>query len=342
MTANEHDPIPAIFAGLMPGEDIAGYEKLLSQPEPVPQDVAAEIVGGRDILARLTRCGLARKVPGTQTSPAGYIAAQPEAALRAALSHHRDALVRQQDAIAAGFRVLLDGFGQLTSLQAALGELSTRPGQLVQLLTDSDEIARISNNLITETDKNWMTLETVHHDLELTEDCAVDCPEELRSRITMRAVYDKAITEDPMGRKIIARCAAQGEQARVLPRLPMKLKLADTSVALLALGNTGTGGALLIRAQPPLEALRDYYESVWEQATPIGTQPRDLPGIQLSDGEKAVLKYLAEGNSDDGIARKAGMSTPTVRRHIVRIRKLLSAQNRFQAGVAAHRRGLLD
>ena len=51
----------------------------------------------------------------------------------------------------------------------------------------------------------------------------------------------------------------------------------------------------------------------------------------------AVLK--PEGHQDDVIAKRAGISTTSVRRHIKAIMNQLSANSRFAAGAAAQRRG---
>jgi len=52
-----------------------------------------------------------------------------------------------------------------------------------------------------------------------------------------------------------------------------------------------------------------------------------------------VLELMAEGLHDDAIARRAGMSTTTVRRHITAIMTRLGVTSRFAAGAAAQRRG---
>jgi DNA-binding NarL/FixJ family response regulator len=52
-----------------------------------------------------------------------------------------------------------------------------------------------------------------------------------------------------------------------------------------------------------------------------------------------VLVLMAEGLHDDVIARRAGISTTTVRRHITAIMNRLGASSRFAAGAAAQRRG---
>jgi hypothetical protein len=66
--------------------------------------------------------------------------------------------------------------------------------------------------------------------------------------------------DDPAARQIIQACAEAGEQARLLPSVPMKMKLADTSTAMLPLTPNGTAGALIIRAPVILAALREYFE----------------------------------------------------------------------------------
>jgi len=48
---------------------------------------------------------------------------------------------------------------------------------------------------------------------------------------------------------------------------------------------------------------------------------------------------MAEGLQDDAIARRAGISTTTVRRHIAAIMSRLGVASRFAAGAAAQRRG---
>ena len=75
--------------------------------------------------------------------------------------------------------------------------------------------------------------------------------------------------DDPVARRVIAACADAGEQARLLPRVPMKMKLADHTTAMLPLTPAGTAGALVIRAPVIIAALREYFEMLWDRATPL-------------------------------------------------------------------------
>jgi DNA-binding NarL/FixJ family response regulator len=52
-----------------------------------------------------------------------------------------------------------------------------------------------------------------------------------------------------------------------------------------------------------------------------------------------LLALLLAGLKDDAIARQLGLSTRTMRRRMKHLLDLLGADNRFQAGVQATRRG---
>jgi DNA-binding NarL/FixJ family response regulator len=119
----------------------------------------------------------------------------------------------------------------------------------------------------------------------------------------------------------------------------MKLKLADQTTALLPLTSTGTGGALVVRAPVIIAALREYFELLWERATPLTASRPAAPGDRLPPAQPTVLELMAEGLHDDAIAHRAGISTTTVRRHITAIMDRLGVTSRFAAGAAAQRRG---
>lgn len=120
----------------------------------------------------------------------------------------------------------------------------------------------------------------------------------------------------------------------------MKMKLADYTTAMLPLTPAGTGGALVVRAPVIIAALREYFEMLWERATPLAPQRSGAPpGDRLTPAQHAVLDLMAEGLHDDAIARRAGVSTTTVRRHIAAVLDRLSVTSRFAAGAAAQRRG---
>jgi len=102
---------------------------------------------------------------------------------------------------------------------------------------------------------------------------------------------------------------------------------------------TGTAGALVVRAPVIIAALREYFELLWDRATPLKASRPAEPGDRLTPGQQKVLELMARGLYDDAIAHQAGISTTTVRRHITAIVNRLGVPSRFAAGAAAQRRG---
>jgi FixJ family two-component response regulator len=71
---------------------------------------------------------------------------------------------------------------------------------------------------------------------------------------------------------------------------------------------------VVVRAPVIIAALREYFELLWERATPLKASRSAAPGDRLTPAQRAVLELMAEGLHDDAIAHRAGISTTTVRR----------------------------
>ncbi|HUY46043.1 MAG TPA: helix-turn-helix transcriptional regulator [Streptosporangiaceae bacterium] len=210
---------------------------------------------------------------------------------------------------------------------------------LVRVVSDRKQVSELSASLVNTARKNWMTLENLATDMPLTGDFAQPPLAAAGGQVRCRSIYDAAAMDDPVARQIIHACAGAGEQARLLPHVPMKMKLADHATAMLPWNPAGTAGALLIRVPVIITALREYFELLWDRATPLTPQHPAAPDDRLTPAQQAVLEMMAEGLHDDVIARRAGISTTTVRRHITAIMSRLGVSSRFAAGAAAQRRG---
>jgi DNA-binding CsgD family transcriptional regulator len=62
----------------------------------------------------------------------------------------------------------------------------------------------------------------------------------------------------------------------------------------------------------------------------------------LSEQERRILKFFAEGNNAKTIARKLRISPQTLRNHLHRINLKLRTHNRLEAVTHAQRRGLIE
>ncbi len=176
--------------------------------------------------------------------------------------------------------------------------------------------------------------------------------------ITWRAVYaaDSFSREGAWDEAF--RLADQGEQGRVVPQLPIKLVVADRSTALVALDLDGITNHALVTESPPLvDLLLGVFESYWERALPLtvvaedGTLPAALTeaaapatvvrrsGPPPTREQQSILALIGSGLTDEAIAARLGLSVRSLRRRSQRLMSDLGAENRFQLGVEAARRG---
>jgi hypothetical protein len=242
--------IQSLFEGLVPAEVIKAYDRLLAQ-DGCAKDQAEAMVGDAGLVEALTRCGMAHVQPHTPADPAWLRPASPDLALQGVLAGHQNQLARDQE-------LLLDGHRRLADAQAQFGAgVNGRfPEHLVAVVSDRAEISELSASLVNTARKDWMTLENLHTEMPLTEDFAQPPLPVFGGQVRCRSIYDVSAMRDPVARRIIRACAEAGEQARLLPEVPMKTKLADRTTAMLPLTPTGTAGALVVRAPVIIAAPR--------------------------------------------------------------------------------------
>ncbi|MGY1496727.1 response regulator transcription factor [Streptomyces sp. QTS52] len=156
--------------------------------------------------------------------------------------------------------------------------------------------------------------------------------------IVSRAVYAATALEEPQILAHAWRMVGLGEQARVLPSVPVKLLVVDGCRALLPLTASAAGGycCVVVRHSAVTEALQKLFELAWQQATPLGQGAGDG---ELSEGERTLMRLLTAGLKDEAVARHLGVSLRTLRRRVSELQDRLGASSRFQLGVRAAQRG---
>lgn len=70
--------------------------------------------------------------------------------------------------------------------------------------------------------------------------------------------------------------------------------------------------------------------------------PDHAPVEPLSDQERRILRFFAEGNNPAVIVRKLNISPQTLRNHLHHINRKLRTHNRLEAVTHAQRRGLIE
>ncbi|MFF2779242.1 LuxR family transcriptional regulator [Streptomyces sp. NPDC058052] len=161
--------------------------------------------------------------------------------------------------------------------------------------------------------------------------------------VTQRVIYSRASLEQPGHlEESIEPVIAAGEQARVLPAVPVKLVLIDDAYALVSLSikEADVHNTMLV-VQPCglLSALVALFEQSWRDALPFHGRTALPGGLQPAD--RRLLWLLAGGAADEVIAREIGVSRRTLFRRVQVLMARLGATNRFQLALQAQRHGWL-
>jgi DNA-binding CsgD family transcriptional regulator len=170
--------------------------------------------------------------------------------------------------------------------------------------------------------------------------------EALARGVDYQVIYGTQVLQDPTGLRMVQECVDAGEEARVVPHVPLNLTVIDDRWALVAARAPVAGqesiAAVVVHHSPFLAGLTGIFEAFWRMAVPItsgqeAAEASDAP----SQETKRLLSYLSAGLTDESIAREFGVSERTIARRINRLQELLGAQTRFQLGVQASRQGWL-
>ncbi|MFD0786403.1 hypothetical protein ACFQZ8_21090, partial [Micromonospora azadirachtae] len=167
----------------------------------------------------------------------------------------------------------------------------------------------------------------------------------LRRGVRFRSLYASQVLDEPALVARIQWMVDNGEEARTLPQVPMKLLVVDRETAVVLLAGEATAPETLsvVAARSALtDGLQAIFEQLWSHASPIrfGSGRRDVTGASDADTSELV-DLLNAGMKDESIARHLSVSPRTVRRRIAALLDELDATGRFQAGARAAQRGLI-
>lgn len=131
-----------------------------------------------------------------------------------------------------------------------------------------------------------------------------------------------------------------GGQVRTVASLPTRMLIVDRSTALIPVSDDSSAGAVVLTGHGMLVALCALFESTWESAQPLAEVPVLGPN-GLTAQQTAAVRLLAEGHTDDAIAKRLGVSSRTARRIANELMERLGARSRFEAGARAVQQGWL-
>jgi hypothetical protein len=326
-------PADLCALGLGAAED-AAYELLLSHPGlPLsaleehwdrPEDLAVALAG-------LAARRLAERLPG---DPLRYLAVRPAAVLDGQLTD-----LEQQ------LRLAREHVAELTmSYHTYRSAAGLQPGTVVEVVTGHIAITRRVEEIRVGILEELRYMELAPHATAM--DTAFRF---LPPGVVRRAIYDRAALDRFRWPASTGDCpASTGEHpnARVLPRVPLRLYLADRRLAVVPFrhapseassGQASSGEAkaavMIVYPSALLDALSDLFETVWSRALPLlGEGGKPDPGSDQPVLDERLIALLLAGFTDTASARHLGVSQRTVQRRVAALLAELSMATRFQAG----------
>ncbi|WP_434994676.1 helix-turn-helix transcriptional regulator [Arthrobacter sp. Ld5] len=169
--------------------------------------------------------------------------------------------------------------------------------------------------------------ESVRKDLEL-----------LEHGVRRRTLYDTSTRDHVPTRKAVEAIAAGGGEFGVLPFIPLRMLIFDEKLALVGRRLTPDDkAALVIRDHSLINIFTHLFDIAWELSESFLRRPE--VGSPLSAMQRSILQGLANGLSDESIARRLDINVRTCRRHIAWMLETLRADSRFQAALRAREAG---
>lgn len=169
--------------------------------------------------------------------------------------------------------------------------------------------------------------ESVRKDLEL-----------LENGVRRRTLYDTSTRDHVPTRKAVEAIAAGGGEFGVLPFIPLRMLIFDEKLALVGRQLTRDDKAgLVIRDHSLINIFTHLFEIAWEISESF-LAPEQVTS-PLSSMQRSIIQGLANGLSDESIARRLNINVRTCRRHIAWMLETLRAESRFQAALKAREAG---
>lgn len=167
--------------------------------------------------------------------------------------------------------------------------------------------------------------------------------ERMADGVVYRGIYDATMLDDAGILRRVKADLDAGVRGRVMDDLPLKLAIADRTMAMVPLlvpDERDEQISLVIRPSVLLDSLVALFEALWARALPLQLDATVVTGTDPQLVE--VVRLLASGMTDAGIARYLGASERTVRRRVSDAMDVLGASSRLQAGMLAERQGWLQ
>lgn len=314
------------------------YRAMLARPNDGVSELAGRLsCEADDVRAALDELSELALIRPSQQQDGHLHAVSPDIGMEILLSRQQAGLIAQQQRLeesrAAAARLIADH----ASLRSEAG--GTGVEQIVGIDNIRDRIAvlcrTVCREIMTFAPDGAQTAENLES--ARPQDAAV-----LARGVRLRIVYLDSLRNNQPTVDYADWIVQRGAEVRTVATLPNRMIIMDHSTVVIAVSSDNTAaGAVVLTGEGTVTALCALFESVWASARPLSDAvPINAHG--LSPQEQSALALLAEGHTDEAIAKRLGVSPRTSRRLAATLIERLGARSRFEAGVRAVRQGWLE
>ncbi|WP_405898593.1 LuxR C-terminal-related transcriptional regulator [Streptomyces sp. NBC_00727] len=160
--------------------------------------------------------------------------------------------------------------------------------------------------------------------------------------VRVRHIYQHSARYGPDLKAYVAQLPSDLLQVRTMEQAIGRLMIFDRDVAYLPADVESTA-ALEIRHPAVVRYLAQLYETLWAGATPFAQPLRSAaPHTSVTAVQQSIARLLIEGNTDQNIAEKLGISIRTCRAHIAKLMATFGATTRTHLGALLIRSGVVE
>ncbi|MFD7492546.1 LuxR C-terminal-related transcriptional regulator [Streptomyces sp. NPDC059832] len=158
----------------------------------------------------------------------------------------------------------------------------------------------------------------------------------------LRHIYQHPARYNPALKAYLDELPLGRIQVRTIEQTVERLLIFDRTVAFIP-ANAERDVALEIRHPALVRYLIQVYEVLWAQATPLTEPLQAAPSsTSVTAAQMRIARLLAEGDADQAVAHKLGISVRTCRAHISKLMQNLGATSRTHLGALLVRSGLTE
>jgi DNA-binding CsgD family transcriptional regulator len=304
------------------------YQALRVLGQATEAELAAETGLDRDQVGRgagrLRRLGLVRDAGGVigPVEPSAALMAKTRAHQSTAAAHAASAGDLEQ--LAHALLTLYQPTFSVGDPQAEV-ELITEPRLKDRRLRELHAVVRTTCDSL---HPGWMPpIEVLNESLE--EDAGL-----IARGVRLRSIYGQAALENPKYARYLHDLSQAGVELRLIDHAAYDLLIFDRLVAFSpAAVGTDSRAVVLLRGAALVNAQAALYEDYWLRAVPYRQAVAESERTPLGAQERAVVRLMSSGLSDDQIARKLGVHRRTVQRAVAKLMERLGASSRFEAGL---------